>query len=60
MFELANEPVEILGTNGVWGQSDQAHFDKLKLFFQPIVDTNRANGANNVISIKEFDIKRRK
>jgi endoglucanase len=51
MFELANEPVEILGTNGVWGQSDQAHFDKLKLFFQPIVDTIRANGANNVIWI---------
>lgn len=51
MFELANEPVEILGTNGVWGSNSQSHFDKLKMFFQPIVDTIRANGADNIIWI---------
>jgi len=51
MFELANEPVEVLGTNGVWGGGSQAQFDMLKLFFQPITDAIRANGANNVIWI---------
>jgi beta-xylosidase len=51
MFELANEPVQILGTDGVWGSNSQAHFDKLKLFFQPIVDTIRANGAQNILWI---------
>ena len=38
MFELANEPVHILGTDGVWGSNTQPHFDALKLFFQPMVD----------------------
>jgi len=48
MFEVANEPIEILGTNGVWGKTDQAHFNALKNYFQPIVDLIRNNGANNV------------
>jgi len=48
MFELANEPIEILGTNGVWGQNSQAHFDALKNFFQPLVNIIRNNGANNI------------
>src|SRR5690606_245521 len=48
MFELANEPVEILGTNGVWGKTSQAHFDALKNFFQPIVNIIRNAGANNI------------
>ena len=51
MFELANEPVEILGTNGIWGNNSQPHFDALKLFFQTIADTIRSNGANNVLWI---------
>lgn len=48
MFELANEPVEILGTNGVWGKTSQAHFDALHNFFQPLVDLLRNNDANNI------------
>ncbi|ASB48785.1 RICIN domain-containing protein [Alkalitalea saponilacus] len=48
MFEIANEPVEILGTNGVWGGTSQAHFDALVNYFQPIVDLIRNNGANNI------------
>jgi len=51
MFELANEPISILGTDGVWGKNSQIHFDELKLFFQPIVDTIRDNGANNIVWI---------
>ncbi|MFN3800897.1 cellulase family glycosylhydrolase, partial [Belliella pelovolcani] len=49
MFELANEPIHILGTNGVYGSDTQAHFDALKLFFQPMVDMIRSNGANNIL-----------
>lgn len=49
MFELANEPVHILGTNDVMGSDTQPHFDALKLFFQPMVDMIRSNGAENVI-----------
>lgn len=48
MFEIANEPIEILGTNGLWGMTDQAHFNALKNYFQPIVDLIRNNGANNI------------
>lgn len=48
MFELANEPINVLA-NGIWAQDDQAHYDKLKLIFQPMVDAIRNNGANNVI-----------
>lgn len=51
MFELANEPIEILGTNGIYGSDTQPHFDALKLFFQPMVDLIRANGAENVLWI---------
>lgn len=49
MFELANEPITILGTNDVYGSNTQAHFDALKLFFQPMVNKIRENGANNII-----------
>lgn len=51
MFELANEPITIKSTNGVFGSNTQSHFDALKLFFQPMVDKIRANGANNIIWI---------
>lgn len=51
MFELANEPIQILGTDGVYASGTQAAADKLKMFFQPIVDSIRANDANNVIWI---------
>jgi len=51
MFELANEPVKILGPNGDYGTNSQGHFDNLKTFFQAIVDTLRGNGANNILWI---------
>jgi beta-xylosidase len=46
MFELANEPVNILGPDGTYGAGSQGHFDKLKTFFQAVVDTMRASADN--------------
>ncbi len=46
MFELANEPIDILGTDGTYGAGTQGHFDNLKTFFQTIVDTIRTSTAN--------------
>ncbi len=51
MFELANEPVQIKGTDGTYGSGSQGHFDQLKTLFQSVVDTIRANGAQNVLWI---------
>jgi beta-xylosidase len=48
MFELANEPINILGPDGTYGASSQGHFDNLKTYFQAIVDTIRAV-ADNII-----------
>ncbi|MCW3785337.1 cellulase family glycosylhydrolase [Plebeiibacterium sediminum] len=48
MFELANEPVNILGVNGNWGSVGDEHFAALKNYFQPLVDMIRNNGANNI------------
>lgn len=49
MFELANEPVNILGTDGTYGAGSQGHFDNLKTYFQSIVDTIRSNGSQNIL-----------
>ena len=49
MFELANEPVQILGTDGTYGSGSQGHFDKLKTYFQAVVDAIRAVGCQNVL-----------
>jgi beta-xylosidase len=46
MFELANEPVNILGPDGTYGAGSQGHFDNLKTYFQAIVDTMRASADN--------------
>jgi prepilin-type processing-associated H-X9-DG protein len=48
MFELANEPIDILGTDGTYGAGTQGHFDNLKTYFQTIVDTIRSN-TNNIL-----------
>ena len=48
MFELANEPVKILGTNGQWGSAGSPYYEALHNFFQPVVDIIRNNGANNI------------
>jgi len=46
MFELANEPINILGTDGTYGAGTQGHFDNLKTYFQTIVNTIRATTDN--------------
>ena len=51
MFELANEPVRILGTDGTYGSRSQGHFDNLKIYFQSVVDAMRAEGCNNILWI---------
>ncbi len=50
MFELANEPIQILGTDGTYGSTSQAHFDNLKIYFQEIVDLIREK-ADNILWI---------
>ena len=50
MFELANEPINILGTDGSYGSSGQGHFDNMKQFLQPIVNLIRTN-TNNIVLI---------
>ena len=51
MFELANEPVDIVGTDGSQGSWSQSQFDACKNFFQTIVDKMRKNGCKNVLWI---------
>lgn len=46
MFELANEPVRIKGTDGTYGSTGDGHFRNLQLYFQAIVDKIRANCQN--------------
>lgn len=48
MFELANEPVRIKGTDGVFGSTGDACFANMKNYFQPIVNSIRTR-CNNVI-----------
>lgn len=50
MFELANEPVNILGPDGTFGSGTQGHFDNLKTYFQAVVDKIRSS-ANNILWI---------
>ncbi len=49
MFELANEPINIKGTDGSLGNNGQPCFDALKDFFQQIVDAMRAEGCHNIL-----------
>lgn len=49
MFELANEPINIVGTDGSVGSSTMPQFESLSLFFQSVVDVIRDNGADNII-----------
>lgn len=48
MFELANEPINIKGTDGVVGGSGNACFESMQQYFQAIVNKIREN-ANNII-----------
>lgn len=49
MFELANEPINILGTDGTYGSNGQVYFDNAKKFFQAIVDKIRVNATNIIL-----------
>ncbi|MCM1355966.1 MAG: glycoside hydrolase family 5 protein [Staphylococcus sp.] len=51
MFELANEPVHIKGTDGQYGSNTDACFESLTQFFQEIVDLMRGNGCGNILWI---------
>ncbi|MDE5814029.1 MAG: glycoside hydrolase family 5 protein, partial [Muribaculaceae bacterium] len=49
MFELANEPVQIKGTDGNYGSGSDACNQALTQFFQEIVDLMRDNGCENIL-----------
>ena len=49
MFELANEPVQIKGTDGNYGSGSDACNQALTQFFQEIVDLMRENGCQNIL-----------
>lgn len=51
MFELANEPVHIMGTDGKYGADSDGCEKNLTQFFQEIVDLMRANGCKNILWI---------
>lgn len=49
MFELANEPVRIKGTDGQYGAGSDPCNEALTQFFQEIVDLMRNNGCENIL-----------
>ena len=49
MFELASEPIHILGPDGTYAGTGSGHFMNLKSYFQTITDKVRTNGAKNII-----------
>lgn len=49
MFELANEPVQIKGTDGQYGSGTDACNQALTQFFQEIVDMMRDGGCHNIL-----------
>ncbi|MBR5277287.1 MAG: family 43 glycosylhydrolase [Bacteroidaceae bacterium] len=51
MFELANEPINIVGSDGTVGGNAKAHFEQLSIYFQEITDSMRAQGCNNILWI---------
>ena len=51
MFELANEPVTIKGTDGQYGSGSDACNQALTQFFQEIVDLMRGSGCGNILWI---------
>ncbi len=57
MFELMNEPVDIESSpgNGDWGNHQDKYFSAFTNWIQPIIDTIRSTGANNVIWVPTLE-----
>jgi len=49
MFELANEPINIKGTDGQYTSYSDGSNQNMTKFFQAIVDSIRSCGANNIL-----------
>lgn len=49
MFELANEPIDIKGTDGQYTSWSDGSNQNMTKFFQAIVDSIRSCGANNIL-----------
>lgn len=49
MFELANEPVRILGDDGQYTHYSESSMKNCTKYFQAIVDAIRSTGANNIL-----------
>ncbi len=51
MFELMNEPVQVESSpgNGNWGSGWGTYFEAFRDWTQPIIDTIRNTGSNNII-----------
>ena len=57
MFELMNEPVEIESSpgNGDWGMGSAKYFAAFRDWIQPVIDTIRNTGADNVIWVPTLE-----
>ncbi len=51
MFELANEPIQILAPDSTVARSRRVQFEQLSRYFQEITDTMRAQGCRNILWI---------
>lgn len=51
MFELANEPVQIMDNDGQFGSNTDGCFKNLTAYFQEIVDLMSGNGCDNILWI---------
>lgn len=49
MFELANEPINMLGSDGQYTSWTDGSFKNTTRYFQTIVDKIREGGANNIL-----------
>ena len=49
MFELANEPINILGTDGQYTSWSDGSNQNMTKFFQAVVDSIRSCGAENIL-----------
>jgi len=48
-FELMNEPINALASDNTWGSGQPKYWQALTNWLQPIVDTIRNSGADNII-----------